>query len=334
MGRMTDDGLGVAARPEGENAALRTTFSGHLEGDPANWIDPMLFSVNADEVLGLALNFPDGSTVKLTREKSGEPMKGADAATLAAAGELMMSLANLRAGDAVSKDDPAAKAALDRYGSSVSASRLVSGEKVIHQELEREIARFVGTEDAITLVGGHATNETVIGHVVGPGDLVLHVEVSARTGYFSDTSGSEYTWIEGHSLTHASVGYRFANGWDVDLFARNLFDQDYLTALTIQTGNSGLILGQPGDHQGVLKGARRLAGEPPQQGPLQVGQLQQPGLGHQPERRFHQRRQQQPQHQQPRQHQPLGHQVDLAGQAAALRGQSAQVAGGLERPVR
>jgi hypothetical protein len=112
MGRMTDDGLGVAARPEGENPALRTTFSGHLEGDPANWIDPMLFSVNADEVLGLALNFPDGSTVKLTREKSGEPMKGADAATLAAAGELMMSLANLRAGDAVSKDDPAAKAAL------------------------------------------------------------------------------------------------------------------------------------------------------------------------------------------------------------------------------
>ncbi|NCA11886.1 aminotransferase class I/II-fold pyridoxal phosphate-dependent enzyme, partial [bacterium] len=68
----------------------------------------------------------------------------------------------------------AAKAALDRYGTSVSASRLVSGEKVIHQELEREIARFIGTADAITFVGGHATNETVIGHVVGPGDLVLH----------------------------------------------------------------------------------------------------------------------------------------------------------------
>ena len=31
----------------------------------------------------------------------------------------------------------AAKAALDRYGTSVSASRLVSGEKTIHQELER-----------------------------------------------------------------------------------------------------------------------------------------------------------------------------------------------------
>jgi 8-amino-7-oxononanoate synthase len=68
----------------------------------------------------------------------------------------------------------AAKAALDRFGTSVSASRLVSGEKTIHQELEREIARFVGTEDSVTFVGGHATNETVIGHVVGPGDLVLH----------------------------------------------------------------------------------------------------------------------------------------------------------------
>jgi 8-amino-7-oxononanoate synthase/acyl carrier protein len=68
----------------------------------------------------------------------------------------------------------AAKAAIDRFGTSVSASRLVSGEKTIHQELEREIARFVGAQDAVTFVGGHATNETVIGHVVGPGDLVLH----------------------------------------------------------------------------------------------------------------------------------------------------------------
>jgi 8-amino-7-oxononanoate synthase/acyl carrier protein len=68
----------------------------------------------------------------------------------------------------------ASKSAVDRFGTSVSASRLVSGEKTIHQELEREIARFVGTQDSVTFVGGHATNETVIGHVVGPGDLVLH----------------------------------------------------------------------------------------------------------------------------------------------------------------
>jgi 8-amino-7-oxononanoate synthase len=68
----------------------------------------------------------------------------------------------------------AAKAAIDRYGTSASASRLVSGQKAIHVELEREVSRFLGTEDTIALVGGHATNETVIGHLMGPGDLILH----------------------------------------------------------------------------------------------------------------------------------------------------------------
>lgn len=68
----------------------------------------------------------------------------------------------------------AAKAAIDRYGTSVSASRLVSGEKAVHQELEQAIAEFVGAEDCIVYVGGHSTNETTIGHLFGPGDLILH----------------------------------------------------------------------------------------------------------------------------------------------------------------
>ncbi|MEN6405055.1 MAG: aminotransferase class I/II-fold pyridoxal phosphate-dependent enzyme [Thermoguttaceae bacterium] len=68
----------------------------------------------------------------------------------------------------------AAKAAVDRYGTSASASRLVSGQKKIHVEFERELTRFLGAEDTITFVGGHSTNETVIGHLMGPGDLILH----------------------------------------------------------------------------------------------------------------------------------------------------------------
>ncbi|MGY0497487.1 type I polyketide synthase [Nocardia sp. FBN12] len=64
--------------------------------------------------------------------------------------------------------------AVARYGSSVSASRLLSGEKPIHRELEAELAALLGTEDAIALVGGHSTNVTVIGHLVGPEDLVIH----------------------------------------------------------------------------------------------------------------------------------------------------------------
>ena len=61
-----------------------------------------------------------------------------------------------------------------RYGTSSSASRLVSGEKTIHRELESELKAFMDVEDVICMVGGHATNETVIGHMFGPGDLVLH----------------------------------------------------------------------------------------------------------------------------------------------------------------
>ncbi len=68
----------------------------------------------------------------------------------------------------------AAKDAIEKYGTSVSASRVASGEKPLTLELEKALANFFGTEDAIVLVSGHATNVTVIGHVAGQGDLVLH----------------------------------------------------------------------------------------------------------------------------------------------------------------
>ena len=68
----------------------------------------------------------------------------------------------------------AAAESVRTYGTSVSASRLVSGEKPIHGELERTIADWIGVDAAILMVGGHATNETTIGHLVGEGDLILH----------------------------------------------------------------------------------------------------------------------------------------------------------------
>jgi 8-amino-7-oxononanoate synthase len=68
----------------------------------------------------------------------------------------------------------AAKAAIDRYGTSAGASRLVSGEKQVHSDLEQALAAFLGLSAAIIFVSGHATNVTTIGHLLGPGDLVLH----------------------------------------------------------------------------------------------------------------------------------------------------------------
>ncbi len=68
----------------------------------------------------------------------------------------------------------AAKEAIDRYGTSVSASRLVSGERPIHRELEAGLAAHIGVEDAVVFVSGHATNVTTIGHLFDKDDLILH----------------------------------------------------------------------------------------------------------------------------------------------------------------
>jgi 8-amino-7-oxononanoate synthase len=68
----------------------------------------------------------------------------------------------------------AAQDAVAKYGTSVSASRVASGEKPLTRELERALADFFGTEDCIALVSGHATNVTVIGHIMSAGDLIVH----------------------------------------------------------------------------------------------------------------------------------------------------------------
>ena len=72
----------------------------------------------------------------------------------------------------------AAQEAIDRYGTSASASRLASGERPIHRELEDELASFLGVEDSMVFTAGHATNVSVLGHILGPRDLVVHDELA------------------------------------------------------------------------------------------------------------------------------------------------------------
>ncbi|TYK71950.1 aminotransferase class I/II-fold pyridoxal phosphate-dependent enzyme [Comamonas sp. Z1] len=72
----------------------------------------------------------------------------------------------------------AAKDAIDHYGTSASASRLVAGERPIQRELEQALAEVYGVEDSIVFVSGHATNVSTIGYLFGPKDLVLHDSLS------------------------------------------------------------------------------------------------------------------------------------------------------------
>ncbi|MFX1671561.1 aminotransferase class I/II-fold pyridoxal phosphate-dependent enzyme [Paraburkholderia sp. A2WS-5] len=68
----------------------------------------------------------------------------------------------------------AAQDAIGRYGTSVSASRMVAGERPVQRELERSLAAFYETDDCVAFVSGHATNVTVIGALFGHGDLIVH----------------------------------------------------------------------------------------------------------------------------------------------------------------
>jgi 8-amino-7-oxononanoate synthase len=72
----------------------------------------------------------------------------------------------------------AAKDAIERYGTSASASRLASGERPLHQALERKLAGFLGVEDALVFSAGYGTNVSVLGHVLTPSDLVIHDELA------------------------------------------------------------------------------------------------------------------------------------------------------------
>ena len=67
-----------------------------------------------------------------------------------------------------------ARDAIDRWGTSASASRLVSGERSVQRDLESALAEFHDTEACVAFVSGHATNVTSIGYLFGPKDLVVH----------------------------------------------------------------------------------------------------------------------------------------------------------------
>lgn len=72
----------------------------------------------------------------------------------------------------------AAHLALDRVGVGALGSRLVGGERLIHADFENALAKFVGSESALTLVSGYLTNLTTISHLLGKRDLIIYDELS------------------------------------------------------------------------------------------------------------------------------------------------------------
>lgn len=79
------------------------------------------------------------------------------------------------------------------------------------------------------------------------GEVSLRADAFARTSVFGDAADSAYSVIPGYTIVNASLGYRSAKGWEIALFVRNLFDTNFLQNVTVQAGNSGLIVGTPSD---------------------------------------------------------------------------------------
>jgi len=78
------------------------------------------------------------------------------------------------------------------------------------------------------------------------GQVYLHGEYSYRSKMYGDPSDSRYTLMPGYSLLNTSLGLR-DGPWDFSFWVRNLTDEHYLQNVTVQAGNSGLVVGTPGD---------------------------------------------------------------------------------------
>ena len=71
------------------------------------------------------------------------------------------------------KINQAAQAAIEQFGTGTHGVRLLGGTLTLHRELEERIARFKGTDDAITYSSGYVTNVSTISTLVGRNDAVI-----------------------------------------------------------------------------------------------------------------------------------------------------------------
>jgi len=78
------------------------------------------------------------------------------------------------------------------------------------------------------------------------GQAYVAVDGNYRSSFSSNPSPSIYSWVDGYALTNFRAGFRTG---DLDIFGwvRNAFDVEYFEQLNFGPGNSGLVVGQPGD---------------------------------------------------------------------------------------
>ncbi|MEE6177836.1 aminotransferase class I/II-fold pyridoxal phosphate-dependent enzyme [Mycobacterium sp. 050134] len=104
-----------------------------------------------------------------------EPHRGSNGATVHQAGRSLINFSsfsylNLAADPRV---HAAAKKAIDEYGTSASASRIVSGEIPLFGELETQLAQRYDVDAAVITPSGYLTNAAVLGYLLGSKDVAV-----------------------------------------------------------------------------------------------------------------------------------------------------------------
>ncbi|WP_368640641.1 aminotransferase class I/II-fold pyridoxal phosphate-dependent enzyme [Castellaniella ginsengisoli] len=163
LGKKAGDSGSAAAAPVRRASGARRIPDAWTRFDRHPAYESMLVSKAASQRLGLDNPFfrvHDGRAGAMTRIDGRDYLNFASYNYLGLAGHPQV--------------DQAAKDAIDRYGTTVSASRLVAGERPVQRDLEQALAQVYGTEDCVVFVSGHATNVSAIGHLFGPKDLVVH----------------------------------------------------------------------------------------------------------------------------------------------------------------
>ncbi|OYX39611.1 MULTISPECIES: TonB-dependent receptor [unclassified Sphingomonas] len=70
---------------------------------------------------------------------------------------------------------------------------------------------------------------------------------SYRSNFSSNPSRSIFTDVAGYAISNFRIGVKARDKWNAFAWVRNAFDQNYFDLLALQPGNTGLIVGQPGD---------------------------------------------------------------------------------------
>ena len=129
-----------------------------MSQDPYSWIEASLATIH-----------------KANWYRSVQTIDGRPGATVLLAGEEVINFASndylgLAGDERLMK---AAITAVEKFGTGSTGSRLLSGHRELHRELEQAIASWKKTEDAIVFSSGYLTNLGAIASVVGKRDLIL-----------------------------------------------------------------------------------------------------------------------------------------------------------------